>query len=76
MDPLGVSRMKDRCLEISEKCLSCGKVFSLFVDPGDLDRWLNGELIQKAMPYLTVAERELLISKTCGPCFDKMFAED
>jgi hypothetical protein len=68
--------MKDRCLEISEKCLFCGKVFSLFVDPDDLDRWRDGELIQNTMPYLTADERELLISKTCGPCFDKTFSEE
>lgn len=34
--------------------------------------WLNGKLIQNAMPDLSSAERELLISGKCGDCFDKM----
>ena len=25
------------------------------------------------MPYLNAGEREILISKTCDECFDKMF---
>ncbi len=33
----------------------------------------SGPLIQDAMPYLTADEREVLISGTCGECFDKMF---
>ena len=39
----------------------------------DVTAWENGELIQNAMPYLSADEREVLISGTCGPCFDRMF---
>jgi hypothetical protein len=45
---------------------------------GSIDhvKWQNGMLIQKAMPYLTTEQRELLISGYCSPCFDQLFAED
>ena len=54
-------------------CAKCGTVHTLKVNPGDVDKWRNGELIQSAMPYLAPTERELLISGICGPCFDEMF---
>jgi hypothetical protein len=31
---------------------------------------------QDAFPHLTADERELLISGTCGSCFNAMFPED
>ena len=40
-----------------------------------LQRWRDGYKIQDAMPGLTPAERELLISATCEKCFDEMFKE-
>ena len=42
----------------------------------DWQRWQEGEFIQEAMPYLSDAEREMMISKICETCFDAMFPED
>ena len=42
----------------------------------DVTAWENGDLIQNAMPYLSADEREVLISGTCGPCFDRMFGSE
>lgn len=55
------------------ECGMCETVYALMIDPDDLKRWRKGELIQTAMPYLSADQRELLISGTCGKCFDKMF---
>ena len=55
---------------------TCKDTHILMVNIRDAKRWRQGELIQDAMPYLTPDERELLISETCGKCFDKMFGED
>lgn len=55
-------------------CWRCGKEFTIQLkDRKDYMNWVNGELIQKAMPYLSAAERELLISKTCDNCFQQLF---
>ena len=43
------------------------------VNGQDVVDWKGGKYIQDAMPYLSADERELLISGTCGTCFDKMF---
>jgi len=58
------------------QCRVCGDTHILMVNVQDAKRWMNGEKIQDAMPYLSSDERELLISRTCGKCFDKMFGED
>ncbi len=57
-------------------CHMCRTVHQLDLPKEDVDRWLKGELIQVAMPYLEAEVRELLISGTCGDCFDKMFPDD
>lgn len=54
-------------------CRKCYQEQSLEVVYQDLLDWKAGKLIQFAMPYLNEIERELLISQTCEPCFDKMY---
>ena len=61
---------------LQAQCRICKDTHVLMVRRHDVDRWQNGTLIQDAMPYLSADERELLISGTCGACFDKMFEED
>jgi hypothetical protein len=61
------------------KCSGCNQSFYLAVTDEQIRNWRGGTLIQNAMPNLSDDERELLISGTCGTCFDRMFmptAED
>lgn len=56
------------------QCNICGVSYSILYNREDMIDWLAGkDFIQELMPYLSAAERELLISGTCGSCFDKMF---
>ena len=57
-------------------CRVCKNQVEMKVHIEDVTAWENGELIQNAMPYLTPDEREVLISGTCGPCFDMLFGGD
>ena len=58
-------------------CDTCGTESDIHIrDIRDARQWQDGELIQQALPYLTPAERELLISRTCGECFEAMRYED
>ena len=61
--------------KITVKCQRCGTSHNLLVNMNDMIAWKAGKYIQDAMPYLSVGDRELLISGTCDPCFDKMFKE-
>jgi hypothetical protein len=54
-------------------CRGCGTSHTLLVNITDVAEWKLGKYIQDAMPYLSADERELLISRTCGVCWDEMF---
>jgi hypothetical protein len=55
-------------------CHVCDAEYAIFLKYSDYFAWKNREgFIQDLIPYLSDAERELLISNTCGYCFDKMF---
>ena len=54
-------------------CIKCAEAQHITVGHADLDAWQGGKNIQDAMPYLSVDDRELLISGICGECFDKIY---
>lgn len=54
-------------------CPMCKAENRLSVPTNDLMRWAEGELVQRAMPYLSADERELLVSGFCSRCYDKIF---
>ena len=58
------------------QCVHCDETHQINLNYEDVQAWKDGTLIQEALPYLNADQRELLISKTCGPCFDKMFGVD
>ena len=62
--------------KLTLRCGVCSGKQSMFVDPVDLMIWESGTPIQTAMPYLTADEREMLISHTCGWCFEDLFSEE
>jgi hypothetical protein len=49
---------------ITKKSPFSGKTNSLTIvfDPADYQKWQEGELIQRALPYLTADEREFLMT--------------
>lgn len=63
-------------IEVSVTCWQCRRKYVLLVSESGYDRWRAGAFIQDALPELSAEERELLISKTCDPCFNEMFPED
>jgi len=60
---------------IAKQCSLCKKSFTIQVNLDDFNKWEDGMVIQKAMPYLSADERELLISGYCRECFDIMMGE-
>lgn len=71
------AREDGRTVKLTRKCVDCGEDVSMFVRPEDAEQFRAGAgYVQDIFPYLTPAERELLISGACGPCFAKMFPPD
>lgn len=65
--------MDDSKYLVSGKCPRCQEGWQIPVDKNGFDSWRNGALIQKALPELSVNDRELLISGMCARCFDEIF---
>lgn len=57
-------------------CVGCGNKQIVTMKIADYQAWKDGALIQNVASYLSAAERELLISQTCGTCWNEMFGED
>ena len=68
---LNLGGMKMR--EIKIKCKFCGKIQAVNVDENRYRKWVDGELIQRAMPDLNDFERESLISELCYDCQSKIY---
>ena len=67
--------MNEQKKEIPAVCVRCGETIIITANVSDLVAWHKGALIQDVLSYLSEDERELLISKTCGKCFEEMFPD-
>ncbi len=71
-----VAAYQDRSFVMDCDCWRCGVVTSIILNKEDLVDWMSGSRpIEKALDYLSANERELLISNTCGSCFDSLFSD-
>lgn len=55
---------------------TAGREFSVTVKSEDLDKYMNGALIQEAFPYLSADERELCMSGIDSSTWNSMFKEE
>jgi len=55
------------------QCRKCKKNYEIDVTDRQIEAWQDGLLIQKAMPNISPAERELFISGFCSECWKKIF---
>ena len=67
--------MNENKIILKVRCKYCGQETPVSVDLEDLGAWKRGEkLVQNAFPYLPASKRELLMTRICPDCWDKMFA--
>lgn len=60
-------------ITIEMTCPFCGASHAVEVNMAQYEQWMNGELIQNAMPDLSATEREQLISRLCPVCQTTIF---
>jgi hypothetical protein len=70
------ARPKEMLIDL--RCVKCREMIYMRVYEKDWKVWTEVPRnqrpnIQEIFPYLNSAEREILISKVCGKCFDAMF---
>lgn len=61
---------------VTTPCRFCGIMEMVDVPTLGWLRWRNGELIQDALPDLSIEVRELLVSGTHLTCWDMHLADD
>ena len=61
---------------IFKTCVLCNESGRIVVNDDDYEDWVNGKYAQDAFPYLSINDREFLISSVCGTCFDKISGEE
>lgn len=57
-------------------CPTCKDIAIITINQTDYEAWLSGTMIQDAFPYLSVEDRERLLSGYCPDCWDWIFGED
>lgn len=68
--------MNENKITIKVRCRCCGQETPISVNLEDLSAWQRGEkLVQNAFPYLSASKRELLMTRTCPECWDRMFSQ-
>lgn len=61
-------------VSVSCTCPFCRKETVVFVPARGYRLWLEGELIQDALPDVPTKERETLISGLCSECQDEFYS--
>lgn len=54
-------------------CVFCNKTWRVKVDRADLEKYMQGALVQDAFSHLPATDRECIISGMCPTCQDKIF---
>lgn len=57
----------------TKPCCVCGKQHDFVLNREKFLQWQDGAKIQNVFSEMSIDDREILISGTCGPCFDKLF---
>jgi hypothetical protein len=61
---------------VQTHCPECGKPDTFAVNDEGLKKWRQGVHIQGALPELSAAKREQMMTGICSPCWDAIFAGD
>lgn len=69
-----VAAIHNRSFVLDVQCWNCTKWYSIILNKQDLVDYSSGSVGISAMDYLNDSERELIMSQTCGSCFDSLFA--
>ena len=68
--------MMNQMMDLTIRCVECLGGQTISVKANDLERFKSGKgNIQDIFPYLIPSEREMLLSRICGGCWDKMFED-
>lgn len=62
-------------MEYKRTCIFCLREVVIVASTEGMQKWASGVHIQNALPELSADDREILISGSCGKCFDESTIE-
>lgn len=62
----------ERPITLTFACGGCDHTEDITMKFKDHAAWRGGTPIQEVLGYLTPGQRELMKTRTCGPCFDQL----
>lgn len=65
--------MGDKAFVRTNPCPVCGRQHEFELDREAFEAWQTDTHIQNAFPDMSADDREILISGTCGPCWDRLW---
>lgn len=69
--------LKTKMITVTKRCSICSEINTLEVDRDMYIQWQERRiLIQDAFPNLSKVGREILMTGTCGGCWENMFSEE
>jgi hypothetical protein len=72
-----LKKLLTETIEVSTlACPGCGEKIKVTVNKAGYFAWRAGELLQRALPELSVSARERFISGYCTPCWDELVEDD
>ena len=60
---------------ITDPCIFCHETHAINLSPEGYAKWQKGEYVSVAFPELTPEEQEMLVSGTCGKCWDQFMVD-
>ena len=60
----------------TKTCSVCDEYELWVLDRVAVEKWQEGENIQRAFPNMSIEDREILISGTHPACWDKLFPKE
>ena len=70
------THVRQQYVNVEIQCKMCRKVYSIDLPILGYFAWELGSYVQDAFPDMPASLRELLISKICSTCFDKLCGDD
>ncbi len=67
-------RLNESTVEV--QCGRCGKTLAVAFTAEQEEKWRAGTLLQKVALNLSLDDREILISGTCGNCWRELFEDE
>ena len=70
------TQVSNSILQVTVTCKMCRKTVMFSVRREEWEKFKTGIFVQDAFPFLTLGQREMLISQICEECWDTLWPKE